>query len=80
VFSPEEAWNIDTKMDDGKPGTGKVRAPGQHYHSTGTLGCTTTSNASTALYNVTNIDFYTPISYALPSTDIWCNLTFLTGF
>ena len=22
VFSPEEAWNIDTKMDDGLPGTG----------------------------------------------------------
>ena len=23
-IKPEEAWNIDTKMDDGKPGTGKV--------------------------------------------------------
>lgn len=26
VLRPEEAWNIDTKMDDGKPGTGKVYA------------------------------------------------------
>ncbi|MES2984233.1 MAG: prepilin-type N-terminal cleavage/methylation domain-containing protein [Pseudomonadota bacterium] len=26
LFSPEEAWNIDTKMDDGKPGTGSVIA------------------------------------------------------
>ncbi|WP_197051961.1 type II secretion system protein [Sphingomonas sp. 35-24ZXX] len=24
LFRPEEAWNIDTKMDDGKPGTGKI--------------------------------------------------------
>jgi prepilin-type N-terminal cleavage/methylation domain-containing protein len=24
ALKPEEAWNIDTKMDDGKPGTGKV--------------------------------------------------------
>lgn len=26
AFKPEEVWNIDTKMDDGKPGTGKVMA------------------------------------------------------
>lgn len=24
VLRPEEAWNIDTKLDDGKPGTGSV--------------------------------------------------------
>lgn len=24
ALKPEEAWNIDTKMDDGKPGTGKI--------------------------------------------------------
>lgn len=24
VLKAEEAWNIDTKMDDGKPGTGKI--------------------------------------------------------
>ncbi len=24
IFRPEEVWNIDTKMDDGKPGLGKV--------------------------------------------------------
>lgn len=24
LFSPEEAWNIDTKFDDGKPGQGQV--------------------------------------------------------
>ena len=26
TFSPEEAWNIDTKMDDGKPGLGGFKA------------------------------------------------------
>lgn len=26
VLKPEEAWNIDTKLDDGKPGTGKLLA------------------------------------------------------
>ena len=26
VLKPEELWNIDTKMDDGKPATGKVKA------------------------------------------------------
>lgn len=24
AFTPQEAWNIDTKLDDGKPGTGKI--------------------------------------------------------
>ena len=24
VMTPEDAWNVDTKTDDGKPGTGKV--------------------------------------------------------
>lgn len=26
ALKPEEAWNIDTKMDDGKPGRGKIMA------------------------------------------------------
>ena len=28
AFKPEEAWNIDTKLDDGKPSTGKVMVSG----------------------------------------------------
>ena len=27
AIKPEEAWNIDTKMDDGKPGSGAVYGP-----------------------------------------------------
>ena len=26
IFTPEELWNIDTKLDDGKPATGKLRS------------------------------------------------------
>ncbi|MES2983805.1 MAG: prepilin-type N-terminal cleavage/methylation domain-containing protein [Pseudomonadota bacterium] len=26
AITPEEAWNVDTKMDDGNPGVGKIRA------------------------------------------------------
>ena len=26
VMRPEEAWNIDTKLDDGKPNQGKIRS------------------------------------------------------
>ena len=24
MLTPEEAWNIDTKLDDGKPGRGRI--------------------------------------------------------
>ncbi len=36
LFAPQEAWNIDTKLDDGKPATGKVRAIKAHRLSTQT--------------------------------------------
>jgi prepilin-type N-terminal cleavage/methylation domain-containing protein len=49
VMKPEEAWNIDTKMDDGMPATGKIMP-----RWTALNQCTTsTSNSDTAgLYNV----------------------------
>lgn len=57
-LKPEEAWNIDTKMDDGKPSSGRVGA----YKGNGTnTNCTTGAgtappgdNASTATYVLTN--------------------------
>lgn len=50
ILTPEEAWNIDTKLDDGKPGTGKIR-PRNNYASGGQEQCTdgTTSSASYGL-------------------------------
>ena len=45
---PEELWNIDTKLDDGRPGEGKVRT---HIgSSTVAPGCATTDDPATAEY------------------------------
>jgi prepilin-type N-terminal cleavage/methylation domain-containing protein len=53
AIKPEEAWNIDTKMDDGKPGYGKLLGMGGAW---GTNACTTAANATdyNASYNLTN--------------------------
>lgn len=52
LFRPEEAWNIDTKMDDGLPAQGGMHT----FKTTGSYntGCTTTDVAATAVYNLTN--------------------------
>jgi prepilin-type N-terminal cleavage/methylation domain-containing protein len=48
ALKPEEAWNIDTKLDDSKPGTGLVRI--RKYQS----GCYTNGpSASSATYALT---------------------------
>jgi len=39
IITPEEAWNIDTKIDDGKPGQGKIYA--RHWNT-----CTTAADSS----------------------------------
>ncbi|MBN8543498.1 MAG: prepilin-type N-terminal cleavage/methylation domain-containing protein [Alphaproteobacteria bacterium] len=44
ALKPEEAWNIDTKMDDGRPAYGSVVA------TEANLTCNTTAVASTAEY------------------------------
>ncbi len=51
-LAPEEAWNIDTKLDDGRPAYGKVYTT--KGTGTWTPNCTTTGVSSTAEYNVTN--------------------------
>lgn len=47
VMTPQEAFSIDEKLDDGKPGSGDVR--GSTWNTTG--GCNTTTTLSTAEYN-----------------------------
>lgn len=50
AIKPEEAWNLDTKMDDGAPGRGK-------FFGSQTGGtCATTSVASTAQYKLSTSD------------------------
>lgn len=49
----DEAWNIDTKMDDGRPGTGKIEVFRGGGGTPGSAGvCMTTADPSTAAYNL----------------------------
>ena len=68
-LKPEEAWNIDSKMDDGKPGSGKVLA----LKGDGTsIICTTGDNlAPPADANAT---------YVLTRTAKDCGLIFQAAF
>lgn len=52
ILKPEEAWNIDVKLDDGKPGYGKVFS----YKKTSTVGtdCTTSDTTSSAEYAISD--------------------------
>ena len=53
AITPIEAWNIDTKLDDGYPGTGKVWGGGV------TGGCTAGAVSSTAKYTSTGTNSIT---------------------
>ncbi len=52
ILLPEEAWNIDTKLDDGYPGTGKIFV--RSYGSWGASSCSTSTSDTdyTGVYNV----------------------------
>lgn len=67
VFKPEEAWNVDSKIDDGKPATGKVVVRAQGGFNT----CTTAAaGASTTL----------TADYLFSGTTLTCSLTFRNYF
>lgn len=48
IMRPENAWNIDSKMDDGKPGQGKVIS----NYTNCTTGGATNADTVNAAYNV----------------------------
>ncbi len=50
VLKPEEAWNIDTKMDDGKPGTGMTRT----YPASTHVNCASSDVSASATYVLTH--------------------------
>lgn len=55
ALKPEEAWNIDTKMDDGKSGTGKVIArDAVGFAVTGSCTNSTSATDYTDSYNLSN--------------------------
>ena len=60
ILTPAEAFAIDTKNDDGKPGYGKVKTS---HDSAGHPNCATTTDESTAVYD---LDF----------SELSCALTF----
>jgi prepilin-type N-terminal cleavage/methylation domain-containing protein len=62
LLKPEEAWNIDTKLDDGKPAYGKVLS------RSATSGCAVPDDGSAAAANKPQA------SYSLSNNSILCAL------
>jgi prepilin-type N-terminal cleavage/methylation domain-containing protein len=54
ILKDEEAWNIDIKMDDGKPAMGRVMAAGLTLGCTGSVATPTTNTNRDATYNFMN--------------------------
>jgi hypothetical protein len=54
ILKDEEAWNIDIKMDDGKPAMGRVMAAGLTLGCTGSVATQTTNTNRDAQYNFMN--------------------------
>lgn len=50
LVTPEELWNIDTKLDDGRPATGIVLGPQQSWSAS--TNCTTSDTPTSATYNL----------------------------
>lgn len=69
AIRPEDAWNIDTKLDDGRPAYGRVMTAkyGNPHGDGSSANCATSATASSA-------------EYALSDTEIRCGLIFLLGF
>jgi prepilin-type N-terminal cleavage/methylation domain-containing protein len=59
ILTPDQAAGIDAKIDDGAPGTGKVRS--LLYNATYAPACTT--NATPTAYNVTSTSVACPLIF-----------------
>jgi hypothetical protein len=72
ILKPEEAWNIDTKIDDGLPGAGKVIAVSR----TGwyCVGGNTATRTTSTNFNVI------PGAYNLSTSSVQCSLAFAKQF
>lgn len=69
ILTPEDAWNIDTKLDDGKPGQGSIltRSGGSAFGSASSCSTGADTNDLGASYRLTN-------------TAVSCALIFLRAF
>lgn len=61
ILTPEEAWNIDQKMDDGRASTGKITGPKQGWVLA--PDCTTSNDPAISQYNLSNGDLSCPIFF-----------------
>lgn len=52
ILTPAETWNLDTKLDDGRPAYGRFLAPQSSFSSS--PGCTTSDDPATAAYSLAN--------------------------
>ncbi len=68
ALKPEEAWNIDTKMDDGRPALGKVRT----LESQGSGACSDLAGSTTVSLGAA--------VYQLSNTAIACSFIMQTGY
>lgn len=54
VLNPQDAYNIDTKMDDGRPGLGSIMASRTGFCDTNPTGSTSDALRATANYRLTS--------------------------
>lgn len=72
LLKAEEAWNLDTKMDDGRPATGSLMTLERDSLASGqAAACTNGAGAATTMVNAT---------YALDTTTVNCALVVKTGY
>ena len=60
ILRPEDAWNIDSKIDDGLPGQGSVRSIN---NNTGTPNCVTSDDPALAEYDKSYADIACSIDF-----------------
>lgn len=72
VLKPEEAWNIDTKLDDGKPQLGTVTTLESQGNATAGARC---GNAAANTGGNTTVT-----DYDLTTGSAFCSLVFKTGY
>lgn len=59
ILTAQDAWNMDTKLDDGKPGTGRVLGGGF------TRGCSDNISRTLANYSLTNTAVTCTLAYRI---------------
>lgn len=70
VLKPEEAWNLDTKLDDGQPHIGSITTLESQGLAAGTACSSITAAATTLAASV----------YSLSNSGAACSLVFKTGY